>query len=91
MNERDEITPVDGVLYCVTHNGIIDELSSRVDRSGEVVCDQWGECDDACRMVPLYYIRVAEASVDRVADPVLRDWRDIALMHAREQFGEVAP
>jgi len=50
---------LDGVLYCVAHDGIIDELSARTDRDGNVVCDQWDEYDDLCRMVPLF-IRVTE-------------------------------
>ena len=50
---------LDGVLYCVAHDGIIDELSCRQNREGDVVCDQWDEYDDVCRMVPLF-IRVVE-------------------------------
>lgn len=49
-----ECVELDGVLYCVAHGGIIDELSSRSNRDGDVVCDQWDEYDDACRMVSLH-------------------------------------
>lgn len=31
----------------------------RQNREGDVVCDQWDEYDDVCRMVPLF-IRVVE-------------------------------
>lgn len=55
----DGCVELDGVLYCVAHDGIIDELSSRTNRDGDVVCDQWDEYDDVCRMVPLF-IRVEE-------------------------------
>lgn len=54
---------LDGVLYCVAHDGIIDELSCRQNRDGDVVCDQWDEYDDVCRMVPLF-IRVVEVDPD---------------------------
>ncbi len=50
---------LDGVLYCVAHDGIIDELSCRTNRDGDPCCDQWDEYDDVCRMVPLF-IRVVE-------------------------------
>lgn len=55
----DGCVELDGVLYCVAHDGIIDELSTRVSRDGDPACDQWDEYDDVCRMVPLY-IRVTE-------------------------------
>jgi hypothetical protein len=50
---------LDGVAWCVAHDGVMDELSDRVDADGEPTCDMCDEFDDSCRMVPLY-IRVTE-------------------------------
>ena len=49
-----EYVEVGGVAWCVAHDGIIDELSDRVDEHGEPVCNMCDEYDDVCRMVPLY-------------------------------------
>ncbi len=51
---------VDGVAWCVVHDGVVDELSDRLDDDGEPRCDMCDELDDACRIVPLF-LRVEEA------------------------------
>jgi len=51
---------VDGVAWCVEHEGIVDECSDHLDDEGEPCCDMADvSIDNKCRIVPLY---VAEAS-----------------------------
>ena len=55
----DGCVELDGVAWCVAHDGLMDELSDRLDDEGEPCCDQRDEYSDACRMVPLF-IRITE-------------------------------
>ena len=51
---------VEGVAWCVEHEGIVDECSDHLDDEGEPCCDMADvSIDNKCRIVPLY---VAEAS-----------------------------
>lgn len=45
---------LDGVAWCVTHFGIIDELADYVDDNGEPACNMRDDLSDTCRMVPLF-------------------------------------
>ena len=54
--------PVDGVMWCSSHHGVVDECADHVDDEGEPCCDMavdGGTADETpCNIHPLYFSTV---------------------------------
>ena len=51
--------PVDGVMWCSSHHGVVDECADHIDAEGEPCCDQYDGPKLPCDIHPLYFSTVS--------------------------------
>ena len=54
-----EYIEIDGVAWCIAHQGVVDECADYVDDEGEPCCDQYDGPQLPCDIRVVYYRAVS--------------------------------